>query len=73
MNKSGMVYGANPAGADEGNRGSGIDMESALANMMGGGEAARLRAELEESKRRMEGHSDVLRDAAGSFLQNKFK
>jgi len=32
-----------------------------------------LRAELEESKRRMEGHSDVLRDAAGSFLQNKFK
>jgi hypothetical protein len=50
-----------------------LDLEESLKNLQSGSGVEKLRRELEESKRNMEMSSGYLKDAAGEFLQGKFK
>jgi len=69
MKQKGMKYGGGMGG--DGKGGKKQDMEQLLMQLSSGGEVARLKAELEASKRSVEASSDFLRSAAGDFLQAK--
>ncbi|GMH87409.1 hypothetical protein TL16_g10847 [Triparma laevis f. inornata] len=67
--KQSMNYGDDPNSANSRAR----DMEESLRQLSSGMGVEKLRRELEESKKNMEKSSGFLKDAAGEFLQGKFK
>jgi hypothetical protein len=70
MVKAAMSYGNPKDGSGgDGKKNSQAELQNALASLQDGSEMMRLRAELEESRKRMEGHSDILRSAAGDYLR----
>ncbi|GMI00214.1 hypothetical protein TrVE_jg8519 [Triparma verrucosa] len=69
LKKQSMSYTTSPSTKNS----RSLDLEESLKNLQSGLGVEKLRRELEESKRNMEMSSGYLKDAAGEFLQGKFK